>query len=208
MARQYEGDVKESDFIIDSVIANGIRGVLKGADPFCTIRVLNMKGAGSASIKMNSPPFNVLWVVFFSYILSACAVKESPEDQVRRFVGAGVMAAELREALTIRDLISEDYRDDGGRDKRNLVGLAAGYFLRHKNINLFTKINEISFPIAGQSRVEVFVAMTGLPVTGSEALIDLRADAYRFELTLINKGNEWLLKKSSWQRASIDDLLD
>ena len=166
-----------------------------------------MKGTGSASIRMNSPPFIILWAVLFSFILSACADKESPEDQVRRFVAAGVMAAESRDVLAIRDLISEDYRDDGGRDRRKLAGLAAAYFLRHKSIYLFTKINEINFPVAGQSRVEVFVAMTGLPVTGAEALFDLRADVYRFELTIINESDDWLLKKAAWQRASIDDLL-
>ena len=166
-----------------------------------------MKGTDSASIKMNSPRFIIFWAVLFSFILSACADKESPEDQLRRFVETGVMAAESRDVLAIRGLISEGYRDDGGRDRRRLAGLATGYFLRHKNIYLFTKINKIHFPVAGQSRVEVFVAMTGLPVTGAEALFDLRADVYRFELTLINESDDWLLKKASWQRASIDDLL-
>ena len=167
----------------------------------------NMKGADSASIKTNPSPFIILWVMFLCFMLLACADKESPEDQVRRFVAAGVMAAEARDVLAIRGLISEGYRDDGGRDRRKLAGLATAYFLRHKNIYLFTKINEIHFPVAGQSRVEVFVAMTGLPVTGAEALFDLRADVYRFELILINEDDDWLLKKAAWQRASIDDLL-
>ena len=167
----------------------------------------NMKGAGFSSIKTNPSPRIILWVMFLCFILLACAEKESPEDQVRRFIESGVMAAEARDVLAIRDLISKDYRDDGGRDRRKLAGLAAAYFLRHKNIYLFTKINEISFPVAGQSRVEVFVAMTGLPVTGAEALFDLRADVYQFELKLINEGDDWLLKQAAWQRASIDDLL-
>lgn len=158
-------------------------------------------------VKMK-PFFVVAWLIIVIVILSACGSDKSPEDQVRHFIATGVAAAESRDVLAFRDLVSDNYKDVGNRDRRSLVGLATGYFLRHKNIHLFTQISEISFPSVGQSQVKVFIAMAGSPVSGAEALLDLRADLYQFDLVLLREGDEWLLQKAQWQRASIDDLLE
>jgi hypothetical protein len=140
-------------------------------------------------------------------LLSACGEKESREDKVREFLAAVIQAAEARDVLAVRELIADDYADADGRDKRSLVGLATGYFLRNKNIHLFAQIDAIRFPVAGESQVKVFVAMTGSPVTSAEGLLDLRADLYRFDLTLIPDDDDWLLKKADWKRVAIDEML-
>lgn len=158
---------------------------------------------------MNRSAFLLLvtFLVFISIVLSACSEKKSPEDQVRRFVAEAVAAAESREALAIRQLISEKYMDESRRDRRALTALAMGYFLRHKNIHLFTQISEIKFPVQGQASVKIYVAMAGSPVTGSQALIDIRADLHLFDLMLIRDGDDWLLQKLHWQHASIEDIV-
>ncbi len=158
---------------------------------------------------MNRPAFSyfVTLLVFIFLVLPACSKKESPEDQVRQFVASAVTAAESREALAVRQLISENYMDDGRRDRRALTAMAMGYFLRHKNIHLFTQISEIKFPVQGQASVKLYVAMAGRPVTGAQALIDIRADLYQFDLTLTRDGDEWLLQKLHWQHASIEDIV-
>lgn len=153
---------------------------------------------------MKRPLISICWLAL---ILAACGDKVSPEDQVRQFLSAATAAAEARDVLAIRELIAENYTDAGGRDKRNLVGLTTGYFLRHKNIHLFTQIGDIDFPVAGKAQVQVFIAMVGTPVSNAEALLDLRADLYQFDLSLMRNGDEWLLQKAEWQRANIDELL-
>ncbi len=149
--------------------------------------------------------------IAISFALSACSDKKSHEDQIRQFVAAAVTASESREALTIHKLISVKYKDESRRDRHRLVGLAVGYFLRHKNINIFTQISEINFPVPSPSpkkaRVKLYAAMTGSPVTGAQALLDIRADLYEFDLMLTKEGDEWLLQKAGWQRASIDDVM-
>lgn len=157
--------------------------------------------------KTKNMPHIVLVLLFAIFLIPACSENQSREEQVREFIATAVAAGESREVLSIRNIVAVKYEDDGGRDRRNLVGLATGYFLRHKNIHLFTQIDKISFSADGQAHVKVFVAMAGSPVEGAEALLDLRADLYQFDLTLTRESDEWLLQKARWQRASIDDVL-
>ena len=159
--------------------------------------------------RQTSFPFlTFLTLIFFiSLVLSACSDKNSPEEQVRQYVVSAVVAAESREALAIHQLVSDKYKDEGHRDRRKLVGLAVGYFLRHKNINVFTQISEIKFPVPDKATVKLYAAMTGSPVKNAQALLDIRADLYQFDLVLTNESGEWLLQKASWQRASIEDIV-
>ena len=158
---------------------------------------------------MNRSAFLLLatFLVFISVALSACSDKESPEDQVRQFIASAVTAAESREALAIRQLVSDNYMDDGRRDRRALTALAMGYFLRHKNIHLFTQISEIKFPVPEKASVKIYIAMAGSPVKGAQALLDIRADLYQFDLVLTKEGGDWLLQKLHWQRAIIEDIV-
>ncbi|MEE8379243.1 MAG: hypothetical protein V3R49_02565 [Gammaproteobacteria bacterium] len=148
-----------------------------------------------------------IFVILLLLVLSACSDKKSPEYQIRQFVTSAVAAAESRETLAIRQLISEQYMDDGRRDRRALTTLAMGYFLRHKNIHLFTQISEVKFPTPNQANVKLYAAMAGRPVASAQALIDIRADLYQFDLMLARDGDDWLLQKLHWQRASIEDIV-
>jgi len=145
-------------------------------------------------------------IFFITLAVSACSDKSSPEEQVRQYVASAIVAAESREALSIHKLISDKYKDEGHRDRRRLVGLAVGYFLRHKNINIFTQISEIKFSVPDNATVKLYAAMTGSPVKNAQALLDIRADLYQFDLVLANESGEWLLQKASWQRASIGNI--
>lgn len=149
----------------------------------------------------------VLLSCFLPLVMVACGEKQTPEQQVRQYIAFAEDAVEKRDVIDLGKLISDQYTDSGRRDRRALVGLAAGYFLRHKNIHLFTRIKDIDFPAPDTASVELYVAMTGSPVTGAQALIDLRADLMKFNLTLKSDGDEWLLSETSWEHANIDELL-
>ena len=103
----------------------------------------------------------VTFLIFIFLVVSACSEKKSPKDEVRQFITSAVTAAESREALAVRQLVSDKYMDDGRRDRRALTAMAMGYFLRHKNIHLFTQISEIKFPVQGKASVKLYVAMAG-----------------------------------------------
>lgn len=146
-------------------------------------------------------------VLLLLSLVVACGEKQSPEEQVRQFIATGKAAAEERDVIALSKLISEHYQDSYRRDRRALIGLMTGYFLRNKHIHLFTQIDEITFPLKEQAKITLYVAIAGTPVTGAQALIDLRADLFQFDLTLKQEGGDWYLLNADWQRASVDDLL-
>lgn len=148
----------------------------------------------------------VLFAITLSLTVVACGDKQTPEEQIRQYISSAVSVIERRDVIALSKLISDRYSDSAGRDRRALVGLATGYFLRHKNIHLFTRIKDIGFPASDTASVKLYVAMTGTPVTGAQALIDLRADLVEFDLFLIKESDEWQLLKADWLKASVEDL--
>lgn len=148
-----------------------------------------------------------LLVSFLSLNLVACGKKTSPEEQVRQFIAKAETGAEARDVVAITELVSDAYKDEDGHDRRAVSGLVTGYFLRHKNIHLFTQIKDIQFPTPRQAKVKLYVAMTGTPVTGAQALIDLHADLYQFNLILVKEDHDWLLSTATWEPANIKELL-
>ncbi len=138
-------------------------------------------------------------------VLSCSREDDSPEAQIRRFVAAGIEAAESRDSGALQDMLHIAYRDDRGYDRKQLGGLLRVYFLRHKNIHLFSKIDRIELINDSQARVNLHVAMAGSVIADVDALASLRAQIYRFELDLIRQP-EWQLQHARWAPASAADL--
>ena len=139
-------------------------------------------------------------------IVPGCGRKsDTPEQQVRRFVAQVEEAAEQRDTSAIKKLIADGYSDDRKQIKQDLVRVAAGYFLRNKNVHVFTYIGGIQFPDPNKAELQVFAAMSGQPIPGTESLLDIRADLYRFDMTLARSDKKWLLVRSAWRPAEIED---
>lgn len=128
----------------------------------------------------------------------------SPEDEIRQFIEAGVEAAEERSLDDLALLVDDDYLDEQAYDKKRLGSLLSVYFFRHRNIHLFTRINEIDLLNENQASVRLQLAMAGSEITGLSALSSLRAQIYSFELQLIRR-EAWLLRSATWSPASIAD---
>ena len=139
-------------------------------------------------------------------LMAGCSDKPlTEEEQVRQFIEAGVGAAEDRNHSDLADMIDDSYQDQKAFSKSQLVKLIKLYFFRHKNIYLFTKINEIDFPAEDEASVDIHVAMAGSVISDASALLNLRAKIYRFELELI-KRDDWQLRQASWYPASMSDM--
>jgi hypothetical protein len=139
-------------------------------------------------------------------MLGACSDKPlSREEQVKQFIDKGINAAEDRSHRDLGELIDEGYLDQKGLNKTQLIKLSKLYFFRHKNIFLFTKIDEIDFVTENEAAVSLHVAMAGSTISSASALLNLRARIYRFELELVKKDG-WLLRDASWSPASMTDM--
>ena len=149
------------------------------------------------------PVFGIFWIVF---LLIGCSdEKLSREDEIKQFIESGIEAAENRSSSDLAELIDENYLDDKALNKMQLTRLVRLYFFRHKNIFLFTKIDEIEFLTENEALVTLHVAMAGSVISGVSALSSLRAETLKFELELI-KRDEWLLRRAKWQRAAIEEM--
>ncbi len=154
---------------------------------------------------MRSVFARILLLLSLALLVSSCSQDDdSPEAQIRRFIAAGIEAAEDRDSDALREMLHLSYRDARGYDRKQLAGLLRVYFLRHKNIHLFSKIDSIDLVNDGQATVNMHVAMAGSIISDVDALTSLRAQIYRFELELI-KQPEWQLQHARWAPASADE---
>lgn len=148
----------------------------------------------------------VLAILWINLLISACSDENiSKEDEVRQYIESGVEAAESRSSSDLAELIGESYIDHKNLDKTQITKLARLYFFRHKNIHLFTKIDDIEFVAENEAMVTLHVAMAGSVISDPSLLSSIRAKFYKFELELV-KQDEWLLQRARWQSASMGDM--
>ncbi len=143
-----------------------------------------------------------------SALLALCACSDerlSPEAEVRQFVAHGVEAGEARSVDAVEALLHPDYLDQKGYNREQLLKLLRAYFFRHKNIHLFTRVDEVRLLGGGEAEVRLFVAMAGSVISDISALPSLRARLYRFELRLV-RDDRWRLQHARWEPASLADL--
>ena len=140
-------------------------------------------------------------------LFSACSqTEDSSEAQIRAYITAGETAAKERNPLEIKSLIAEDYRDELGRNRQNLVSLATGYLLRNKNIHTLTHIRQLTFPQPDRAELVLAAGFAGEQVSDMETLLSLQATIYLFNLTLAKKDGDWQLASASWRRATSEDI--
>jgi hypothetical protein len=140
---------------------------------------------------------------------SSCSFKtDSPEERIRELLSQAEDAAKDKDLGVFRQLISNKYADNAGRDKAALVGLLGYHFLGNRSIHLFTRVDEIVFPGPGKAVVTLFVAMAGRPIASQKELIGLRADLHRFVITLAEEGKgDWKALRGEWRRAGPKDFI-
>ena len=148
---------------------------------------------------------NLVLLAFICLLLSGCGGGNSPEDQIRQFVAAGEQAAESRNIGEIKDLISEQYADERGRTRGEIVAVAMRYFLANKKIYILTRIKEVNFLSEKKALLQLYVAMSGQDVQGPDSLINVQADLHRFELELKREGRQWRVVRADWNSAIRDD---
>ena len=149
----------------------------------------------------------LLLLLLLSLMITACSKEtSSAEDEIRQFIDSGIAAAESRNSSELADMIRENYSDRQGHNKKQLTSLIRIYFLRNKNIYLFSKIKNIQITGNQNARVELYIAMAGKQISDITLLSNYRASIYYFELQLIKPDDEWLLEQASWKPASAADM--
>lgn len=130
---------------------------------------------------------------------------ETPEDQVRRVLAALEAAAEARDVGALKEHLSEAYKDAQGNDRRTVLGMATGHFMRNKSVYVFSRIAQVEIPDPGSARAEALVALAGTPIVDAGALPRVNADLYRFDVRLRDEDGTWRVISAAWQPATLSD---
>jgi hypothetical protein len=139
----------------------------------------------------------------------SCGSKpDSPEAQVRALIKKAEVAAEKKDLGTFRDLISDQYLDEFRQDKQAILGILSFHFFRNESVYLLTRTQTIAFPEVSRAEAVMLVATAGQPIRGTEELGALRADLFRFDITLADKGKgDWKVTRAQWRRVQLKDFL-
>lgn len=145
-------------------------------------------------------------IALLCLLVFGCTAKLSLEARVRELIAGAVQAAEAGDATRLRSLISADYRDDAGRDRRALDGLLRVYLLQHRPLYLYTHLARVSFADPDRAHVSIYAAMAGRRIVDAAELAEARAGLYRFDLTLGLEHGEWRLRTATWRAADLSDI--
>jgi hypothetical protein len=128
-----------------------------------------------------------LWAVLAAssiMILAGCGGEETPEDRVRSYIAQVIESAEARDWRSFKDYVADDYNDDHGLRKEEVLGIVVRYILANQRIYILERVASIHIDNPANAHAIVYAAMAGQPVSGPEELARIRADVYRFEIDL------------------------
>ena len=135
----------------------------------------------------------------------ACSEAETPEQRVRAVLAALEESAQQRDAGAMKEHISDVYSDENGNDKRTVTQLVAFHLLQNQSVHLLTRVQSLEIPAPAEAQASVLVAMAGAPIDGPDALLALRADLYRFDLSFREEGGDWRIRSAEWRPAAAED---
>ena len=125
---------------------------------------------------------------------------------LRQAIDQAQESAEIRDLGEFMAVISDDYRDDGDRGRKEIRALAQLQFIRNPKIHTLKRIKKLDLIDDTTAEVTVLVALAGRPIDTASALSGLRAELMQFELDFKLK-DKWQIVRASWQPAEIADFL-
>ncbi len=154
-------------------------------------------------------PLRILTIVFLflSLTMASCSEKITPEEEIRNYIKVAEEAAEKKELGTLKKLIADTYLDEKKRSKKDIQRIMAGYFFRNSTIYLLTRVDTIQIISENKAEVLIYVAMASTQLPDSSVLLDIHADLHRMDLVLVKLNGRWLLQRSEWRKALLDDFL-
>ncbi len=156
-------------------------------------------------------PLKTVLLVICALLLSLhlpCSNRVSPEDEIHSWLEQAVKAAERRDVKSLRNLVSEDYSDDEGRDKKLIHGILVYHLLHNRSIYILRKVKNIKFIDPRAAELTVMVAVAGQPIGSGVNLRELEADLLRFSFMLRkDNGDNWRVITAKWDSVEITEFI-
>ena len=133
------------------------------------------------------------FVVAACLLLGACA-NADPEQAVRDRIADMQTAIDARNAGDIEDLLAQDFIGNQGMDRRAIRQLAAGVFLRHREIT--AKVGPVSVELRGST--DATARFSVLATGGSGGLLPDSGQLYQIDTGWRLVDGEWRLLNATW----------
>ncbi|MCP3981742.1 MAG: hypothetical protein GY716_20770 [bacterium] len=154
-----------------------------------------------------SKVIRMLLLVAVSISLLHCG-GPTPEERVRRIVDAAVDAAESRDVVAFRDLVSERYSDDAGRDRAGIGGVVGLYMRQRPSIHVWTRIRGIRRDGTDAADATLHVVLAAGPLTDLSRLDEIEADLLRVEFRAeADPDGRWRITRADWRSAGLTEIL-
>ena len=142
------------------------------------------------------------------FLLMACGGEETPEERVRSYIDRVAETAEARKWRAFDEYVADDYRDDRGLDKEQVLAIIARYILANRNIYILERVASILIDDPSKAHAVVYVAMAGQPVSNPDDLALVTADFYRFEIDL-QAGEDGIFRtvRGDWESVGPEQFL-
>lgn len=140
-------------------------------------------------------------------LLAACAMalallaggcaRPAPEQAVRLRLQEMQEAIDARDAGAVQALLADDFVGNDGMDRRAARQLAAGMFLRYRDVA--ARMGPVEVELRGED--DAIARFNMLATGGSGALLPERGQVYAVETGWRRLDGEWRLRSARWQSA-------
>ncbi len=144
-------------------------------------------------------------VVFLPWLFSCAST--SPEDQILAWVDRAVQRAEERDLPAMMDLVSNNYSDDEGRDKKVIRGLLLYYFRSNRSVYVWKKVKSLQVADSETAQLTLAVILAGKPFAEDMNLTKFQADMLRFDFVLEKDGRDWRVIEATWKPVKFTEFL-
>jgi hypothetical protein len=152
-------------------------------------------------------------------LVASCSKQESAEQQVRAVIAHAEERAEARDVGDLAALVSADYSDARGFDKKELTSYLRGWFVLHPSVNLLVRIESLEFPAENHARARITVGMLGSrrksrlspaetepgsakapQANFANEESEMAAELETLEVELLDEGGEWRVIRADRRR--------
>lgn len=138
----------------------------------------------------------VLAAAALACLAAACGETPSdPEAALRAALAGAEAAVEAGDADALAAMVSPDYADAAGRDRRAMAVLLRGLVMRYRRVEILVTVERIELFSPVLARAELRVAAAG---AGAGRL---DADAFPLSLSLRDDGDGWRVTSAEWGGA-------
>lgn len=148
-----------------------------------------------------------LLIGFIALLILACCARESEEARILKFMRSVGKSVEKKDLPGLLTVLTDDYVDFEGRDKKATEALIGDYFRERLGIVvhlLHTKLGDITAEGEASLNTDVVLSSGGAEVL--RKIVRFAGDFYRFKLDLRKTPEGWRISRAEWEYLTLNDL--